>query len=172
MPDGLYERDIVVWADEQAALLRRLAAGERVNASVDWDNVIEELESVGRAQVQACESLVTQALVHLLKQRACPTAPSQSHWRGETVGFLAAARRGYAPSMRHRISVADLYATALKQVREGAQPNEPMVPLPDACPFNIADLVAEPIRIPALVAMLAAPDPGTRMPGAEPDGHA
>jgi hypothetical protein len=27
MPDGLYERDILDWAEQQASLLRRLAAG-------------------------------------------------------------------------------------------------------------------------------------------------
>lgn len=157
MPDGLYERDILVWSDQQAGLLRRLAAGERVNASIDWDNVIEELESVGRAQLQACESLLVQAMVHLLKQRAFPDASSLHHWRGETVGFLAAARRAFVPSMRQRIGMADLYATALAQVRDGAREGEAMELLPDACPFDLAELVGERPGVPGLVAQLAVP---------------
>ena len=36
MPDGLYDRDALAWAEQQAELLRRLAAGERVNDAVDW----------------------------------------------------------------------------------------------------------------------------------------
>ena len=47
MPDGLYERDFVLWSEAQADLLRRLAAGERVNAAVDWPNLIEEVEDLG-----------------------------------------------------------------------------------------------------------------------------
>ncbi len=47
MPDGLYERDVLSWAEQQAALLRRLVAGERVNGTVDWANVIEEVQDVG-----------------------------------------------------------------------------------------------------------------------------
>ncbi len=44
----LYDADTLTWSERQAALLRRLAAGERVNADLDWANVIEEVESVGR----------------------------------------------------------------------------------------------------------------------------
>jgi hypothetical protein len=40
MPDDLYERDILVWSEKQAALLRRLARGEGLNEAVDWDHVI------------------------------------------------------------------------------------------------------------------------------------
>jgi len=33
-----YDTDIFVWSERQAALLRRLANGERVNDAVDWPN--------------------------------------------------------------------------------------------------------------------------------------
>ncbi len=52
---GVYDTDILVWSEDQAALLRRLAAGERVNDQVDWTNVIEEIESVGSEQLHAVE---------------------------------------------------------------------------------------------------------------------
>ncbi len=57
MPDGLHERDALAWAEQQATLLRRLAAGERINDAVDWPWVIEEVEGVGRrgcARAGAC----------------------------------------------------------------------------------------------------------------------
>ena len=38
-PDSLYGRDALAWSEQQAALLRRLAAGERLNEAVDWANV-------------------------------------------------------------------------------------------------------------------------------------
>jgi hypothetical protein len=34
----LYEADILMWSEHQAELLRRMAAGERVNDQVDWTN--------------------------------------------------------------------------------------------------------------------------------------
>ena len=39
----LYDTDIVTWTERRAALLRRMAAGERVNDQVDWLNLIEEI---------------------------------------------------------------------------------------------------------------------------------
>jgi hypothetical protein len=50
MPDGLYERDILFWSQNQAELLRRLARGERVN-DVDWEHVVEEIEDVGLSEL-------------------------------------------------------------------------------------------------------------------------
>ena len=46
MPDGLYERDVLAWSERQSALLRRLAAGERLNKTIDWPNIIEEMEDL------------------------------------------------------------------------------------------------------------------------------
>jgi Domain of unknown function DUF29 len=42
----LYDTDILAWSKRQADLLRRVAAGERVNDQVDWGNVAEEIEDI------------------------------------------------------------------------------------------------------------------------------
>ena len=63
-----YEEDILVWSERQGALLRRLAKGERVNdADLDWENIAEEVESVGRSQLSAVRSLLIRTLEHRLK---------------------------------------------------------------------------------------------------------
>ena len=47
----LYDADILQWSEHQAALLRRRAAGELVNeADLDWPNIAEEIESLGKSQ--------------------------------------------------------------------------------------------------------------------------
>ena len=79
----LYESDILEWSDQQASLLRRLAAGERVNDQVDWDNVAEEIESVGRSERNAVESHLVMALLHDLKAEAWPLSRDVEHWRAE-----------------------------------------------------------------------------------------
>ena len=69
----LYDTDILVWSEQQAALLRRVAAGERVNnRDLDWPNIIDEVESVGLSELHAVESLLLQALIHMLKAEAWP----------------------------------------------------------------------------------------------------
>lgn len=59
MPSDLYEHDALAWADREAALLRRLAAGERLNDAVDWPHVIEEVQDVACrnfGHAKACSS--------------------------------------------------------------------------------------------------------------------
>ncbi len=161
MPDGLYERDALAWAEHQAALLRRLAAGERLNEAIDWPNVIEEVAEVGLSELRACRSLLRQALIHLLKLHAAPDSQAAVHWQGELAGFLTDARDAFSPSMRQRIDLAELYADAL--YRTGATPgNGPDCP-PRTCPFVLDDLVAIRPDITLLAARLAdaAPPPAS-----------
>src|SRR5947199_6799 len=104
-----YEKDILLWSEHQAGLLRRIATGELVNGQVDWENVIEEVESVGRSQLDAVESLLFQALVHMLKAEAWPLSLTAPSWRADARGFRAQARRRFAPSMRQRIDLPGIY---------------------------------------------------------------
>ena len=156
MPDGLYDRDILIWSEQQAALLRRLAAGERLNDGLDWDNLIEEVESVGLSELHRCERMLTNALVHLLKLHAVPESLSVRKWRGESVRFLADAKRSFAPSMRQRIDLDGLFRQALAQVLAVLRPTE-RIDLDLACPYSLDDLLADEPNVDQLVVMLARP---------------
>ena len=89
----LYDDDILLWSERQAQLLRRLAAGERVNDQVDWENVIEEVESVGSEQLHAVELLLVQALVHMLKAEGWPNSRDAPNWRAEAGTLPRRCRR-------------------------------------------------------------------------------
>jgi hypothetical protein len=65
-----YETDILLWSEHQADLLRRLAAGERVNDQIDWNDLIEEVGDVGRNSLRARRLHLLQALLHDLKAEA------------------------------------------------------------------------------------------------------
>ena len=142
MPDGLYEHDALAWAERQAALLRRLAAGERVNDAVDWPNVIEELQDVGLSELRSCQSLLLQAMTHLLKLHAWPGSRSAAHWRGEAGVFLDDAGQRFTPSMRQRVELEALYVKALRRAREASDDAGAPQPLPDVCPFGLDELLA------------------------------
>jgi Domain of unknown function DUF29 len=156
MPDDLYDRDILIWSEQQADLLRRLSAGERVNEAVDWTNLIEEVEDVGRSQLQACESHLYQALVHLLKLSAVPHGPS-GKWEGEVGEFLRGVRKHYAPSMRQRIDLNAEYRDALERVRR--QYKKRAKNLPNHCPFTLDDLLSVNPDIDRLLQMLRSDEP-------------
>ncbi len=142
MPDGLYENDALAWAEQQAALLRRLAAGEWVNDAVDWPNVIEELQDVGLSELRSCQSLLLRAMTHLVKLHAWPGSQSAAHWRGEAGVFLDDAGQRFTPSMRQRIGLEGLYAKALRRAREATDDAGAPRLLPDACPFGLDELLA------------------------------
>ena len=154
MPDGLYERDALAWAEQQAALLRRLAAGERLNEAVDWSNVIEEVQDVGLSELRACQSLLEQAMVHLLRLHAVPDSDAARHWRDEVRAFLHDVERRFTPSMRQRIGLDDLYAKAAGRARAAVEDNGGAArPMPGACPFTLAELLAGDVA--GLVARLS-----------------
>ena len=53
---SLYDDDIVTWAEQQAAPCVPSRAARTCRTSLDWENVAEEIESVGRSQINAVES--------------------------------------------------------------------------------------------------------------------
>ena len=151
MPDGLYERDALAWAERQADLLRRLAAGERVNEDVDWPNVIEEVQDVGWSALRTCRSLLRHAMAHLLKLHAWPGSRATSHWQEEIESFIIDAEDCFAPSMRQHIDVHALYRQALKQFRSATDDSGEPRPVPDACPFTLDDMLASEADVRTLV---------------------
>jgi len=138
----LYEADILRWSEQQADLLRRLARGERVNAQIDWENVAEEVEAVGRTERRACESYLIQALLHDLKAEAWPSSREVPHWRAEARLARGNAVAVFTPSMRQRIDVAALYSRALRALPETID-GEPPLPVPETCPATLDELLAD-----------------------------
>jgi hypothetical protein len=137
-----YGTDILTWSERQAALLRRVGAGEKVNDQVDWENVIEEIESVGRSELHAVESLLTQALAHMLKAEAWPLSSAVQGWHAEARLFRRQARRRFAPSMRQKIDIPGLYADALYALPETID-GVPPLPVPTECPVTLEELLGE-----------------------------
>ncbi len=154
MPDELYDQDVLVWSEQQAELLRRLAAGERVNDAVDWANVIEEVEDVGQSQLRSCRGLLRQAMLHLLKLHAWPGNQSVGHRQDEVDAFLSAAGDHFTPSMKQHLDVAGLYAKALRSARRANDQSGAACILPEACPFTPDVLLAGDVD--GLLADLAA----------------
>jgi hypothetical protein len=140
----LYDEDILLWSERQAALLRRRAAGELVNdTELDWPNIAEEIEDVGRSELHAVEAHLVQALLHTLKAQAWPLARDVPHWQAEVRGQLADARRRFVPSMRRKINVAALYRDARHRMPD-TNTGQPPLPVPATCPVTLDELLREP----------------------------
>lgn len=137
----LYEADFVVWSEQQAERLRRLARGEQVN-DIDWPHLIEEVDALGRSATSAVRGLLLRAIEHLLKAAAWPDAPSARKWRHEADVLLGDAQLDWTPGMAQHIDLPRVYARALANVRGLAYAEDPAGPLPETCPVTLAELIA------------------------------
>jgi predicted YcjX-like family ATPase len=75
---NLYDEDFVRWTEEQAAALRQ---AKRSNLPLDWENLAEEIESLGRSDRRELRLQITRILRHLLKLEASPAAEPRAGWR-------------------------------------------------------------------------------------------
>ncbi len=149
--DGLYERDALAWSEQQAALLRRVANGERVNAAIDWAHVIDEVHDLGQSELHAVDRLLEQAMLHLLKIHLRPGSLAREHWQAEVAAFLDRAEQQYSPAMRQRLDLPRTYGRARRRA-VGALGARAIASPPDGCPFALDALLA--CDMAALLALL------------------
>ncbi len=71
-----YDKDIIAWANEQAALLR---AGNF--SAIDIEHIAEEIEDVGKSEQRELESRMSVLLAYLMKWQVQPLRRSASWQR-------------------------------------------------------------------------------------------
>lgn len=86
MPDvkRLYDEDFVAWSKEQAEALRAEARSGS-NQKIDWENLAEEIESLGISQKRELRSQVQRIIHHLLKLEHSPAREPRRRW-DESIG--------------------------------------------------------------------------------------
>lgn len=96
---SLYEQDYAQWLEVMTALIR-----ERKYEQLDWDNLLEELESMRKSEQRELESRLIVLLMHLLKFQYQPSHHLKSWqntiWNQRTeIGLLLKK----SPSLRARL---------------------------------------------------------------------
>jgi Domain of unknown function DUF29 len=69
----LYDEDFVAWTEQQADALRSAARGS-TNQPLDWENLAEEIESLGRSDRRELSSQIYRIIRHLAKLQFSPGA--------------------------------------------------------------------------------------------------
>ena len=153
---SLYD-DIVTWAEQQAQAVRALARRPELSSALDWENVAEEIESVGRSQTDAVETALLETLVHVFKDFSSCTAPSTGRWRVEEIAQHAIARKRYRSAMHQRVEWDALWPLALKLAGASLQLNgERLAPgLPHTMPFTPEELVSDTFEMDWALRLLA-----------------
>ena len=130
--ESLYEADFHRWSEVQARALR-----EQRPADIDWENVAEEIGSLGRSDRHEIKSRLSVVLEHLLKWRFQPAMRS-GRWRAT----LFEQRGRIADLIEESPSLARFPASALEReyerarLRASGETDLPLAAFPETCPFT------------------------------------
>ncbi len=140
MSSSTYEHDFLLWTEQQAALLR---AGKL--AELDSEHLLEEIESMGKEQKLALQSLLRLIMLHLLKLDYSPAKDPRNKWIEELLEFRAQAenRLEETPSLHHYAD--ELFAKAWPQARRMAIKTFNLygekVAIPLECPYTLQQVL-------------------------------
>lgn len=135
---SLYERDFYQWVQQTVTALQSKAFDR-----VDWDNVIEEIESMGRSERRELKSRLIVLLEHLLKLHywAAERAFNERGWRNTIIEQRRQILLVLEDSPSLRTAIDDFYADAYRQAREDlllkAQLSESTIP--QEPPYGVMD---------------------------------
>lgn len=137
MPE--YDRDLIGWAQAQAALLRADRLGE-----IDAEHIADEIEDVGAAQAVELQSGIRQILSRLINLQLSPSHDRRHVWIAELFELRAQLETRAVNIPMERI--AELFARAWPQAhRAGAG-----LDVPAECPYTL-DQVLDSSFLPLVV---------------------
>jgi hypothetical protein len=93
-PKDLYDEDFYVWTEKQAELLR-----ERRFGALDLDNLVEEVEGLGRAERSRVLNNASVIIEHLLKLQFSPAQEPRNLWRTSIREHRRRLRRDLTPRL-------------------------------------------------------------------------
>lgn len=132
-----YEQDYYQWTQAMVKALR-----ERDYVSLDWDNLIDEIDDMGKSQKRAIESLLMRLTEHLLKLKYWDTEKTRNskHWRSEVVNFriLLDKRLKDSPSLKANLEeiYEDIFPGCKRSVGQ-------LFDLPEQVKLNLAEILDE-----------------------------
>jgi hypothetical protein len=136
-----YQGDFYNWTQEQAAAIRRVAAGHVKASEIDWENVAEEIANLGRSELRAMESALVRIIAHLLKLQYSPAVESRECWQVSVDlhrDDLHRLKRDN-PDLLCRIDLAGIYVSARRVANKNTQKRDSrqISTLPERNPFTL-----------------------------------
>lgn len=136
---SLYEADYLGWLEETADALKRKDYG-----AIDWENMIEEIEAMGRRERQSLKSNLVILLLHLLKWQFQPDKQSNS-WNGSIVEHRQRLQDSLeaSPSLKPYLETLLFKSYRDAVERAAAETGLPEAAFPKDCPYAISQIMAK-----------------------------
>ena len=131
-----YDSDLYAWSQRQAELLRRRAANE-----LDWNNIAEEIESVGASEKREIRARLEVLCQHLLKWKYQPEHRSNS-WRASIFEQRQRLLDVLEESPSLRAYPATVLAKSYSLGRRKAELETSLLHLPADCPWPIEQIIS------------------------------
>ena len=132
MKSNLYETDFVEWTFNQA-----LALSQHDIKSLDWNNLKEEIENLGREQINAVNSLLKQVIIHRLKLDYLNDEINRNHWENEINAFVDQIEDRLTATLINKIDLPKIYTRSRRDVLK----QYPKLNIPENCPYNLDTLL-------------------------------
>ncbi|MBO1048428.1 MAG: DUF29 domain-containing protein [Dolichospermum sp. DEX182a] len=110
----LYDQDYYLWI---RTTINQLRTGQF--SAVDLENLLEELETMGKSEKRAIESLLTKLLVHLLKLKCWDSERerNQGHWLGEIRTFRKQIKKSLKDSPSLKPYILEIFDECYQDAR-------------------------------------------------------
>jgi hypothetical protein len=132
-----YEEDFYGWAMANAQLLK-----ERKMSEVDVENLIEEIESMGRSEKHQLENRLAVLIAHLLKWHLESSAARERNRRGWQGTIEEQRKRSHKlikdnPGLKNRLDevLSDAYELALPILKKETSLDLKIIPT--ECPYTL-----------------------------------
>ena len=134
---NLYQTDFALWVENT---ISKLKSQDYIH--VDWENLIEELEDLGKEKKNAVVSLLEQVIRHLLLLEYWPSEReyNQLHWQEEIYNFRIQLKRRLTTNLRNYLEseLNSIYQDALGFVQIKTQKT---VNFPPDSPYSLDQLL-------------------------------
>jgi hypothetical protein len=136
---SLYDQDYYQWTQEQAGLLKIGALSQ-----LDVENLIEEIESMGKSQKKELINRLTVLIAHLLKWDYQPERRGRS-WELTIKAQRIQIRRHISenPSLKSMLLNAVILAYEVATLSAAAETGLSESTFPETCPYSVEYLLGE-----------------------------
>ena len=114
----LHDRDFNLWIEEI-----KQAIAHRDFENMDWDNLFDEIDDMGKSEKRSLESYLEQLIAHLLKLSHWESEKERNyrHWKAEVINFRNRINRLLKRNPSFKKYMEEVYPEIFEDVLKSSQ---------------------------------------------------